>query len=415
MLAFVHGCKAGMAEAALRDLYLPRIQRGDEGFATNTLGAGSAILAALAHCFDRGNWGAFPPTADAPEPLTPESKLLVLTEAGQQLAAVRSYASAETERCYIEARQLSQELDDRPRLLRVLYGLWLVQVFRAQSRPALDFAYRILDTTEHLGAPFLLPAARRAICSTHFYRGEFRDTHEHAGRGLEASSAQTVPASQRHLVADAIAFLIAYRGMSAWHMGQRERGLRMVDRAVSRAAHQGLAHSQAALLWVSAVGRQWDDDPQATLALAEQTARIAGEKGFRIWGKGGKILAAWARARLGHDPNECAAVMEPIIKTWGNNGEALLKPYWLLLLAEVHEIAKQDRKVLKLVEEARGLADETGEHWADAPLCRVSARALRGDPAQARALLEEARAIAVKQGSRPTLERVEADLAALDG
>lgn len=50
-----HGCRAGRHKEALEEVFLPRIQRGDEHFSGKQLGAHSADLGALAGMFD-GNW-----------------------------------------------------------------------------------------------------------------------------------------------------------------------------------------------------------------------------------------------------------------------------------------------------------------------------------------------------------------------
>src|SRR6202008_4132274 len=57
-LAVVCGCHAGLFREALREVYIPRIQRGNASFAAKVLGARGALLSVLAHFFEQGCWGS---------------------------------------------------------------------------------------------------------------------------------------------------------------------------------------------------------------------------------------------------------------------------------------------------------------------------------------------------------------------
>src|SRR5215467_1908940 len=55
-LAVICGCNAGLFRKALHEVYIPRIQRGDASFASNVLGVRGALLLALAHFFEKGQF-----------------------------------------------------------------------------------------------------------------------------------------------------------------------------------------------------------------------------------------------------------------------------------------------------------------------------------------------------------------------
>ena len=57
-LAVICGCNAGLFHEALREVYIPRIQRGDAFFAAKVLGARGALLSVLVHFFEHGRWGS---------------------------------------------------------------------------------------------------------------------------------------------------------------------------------------------------------------------------------------------------------------------------------------------------------------------------------------------------------------------
>src|SRR5215831_14633059 len=55
-LAVICGCHAGLYREALREVYIPRIQRGNASFAANVLGVRGALLSVLAHFFKHGRF-----------------------------------------------------------------------------------------------------------------------------------------------------------------------------------------------------------------------------------------------------------------------------------------------------------------------------------------------------------------------
>src|ERR1700748_177799 len=87
--AVICGCNAGLFREALREVYIPRIQRGDNCFAANVLGATGPLLSVLVQFFAYGRWGSLAETAIEGQSLTAEDKLFILMQAGPYLSATR--------------------------------------------------------------------------------------------------------------------------------------------------------------------------------------------------------------------------------------------------------------------------------------------------------------------------------------
>jgi tetratricopeptide (TPR) repeat protein len=85
--AVVHGCRAGRQQEAYQEVYLRRIQRGDESFSTRKLGAIGSELSALSGFFDRP-WDQ--PSAS----LTSAVQAFLLSEVGARLRALGRLAEA---------------------------------------------------------------------------------------------------------------------------------------------------------------------------------------------------------------------------------------------------------------------------------------------------------------------------------
>jgi len=96
----------GLYREALHEVYIPRIQRGDDSFAANILGARSALLSVLVHFFERGRWGSLAQTTVAGQSLTAEDQLFILMQAGMYQAATRGMAASEAQICYDRAECL---------------------------------------------------------------------------------------------------------------------------------------------------------------------------------------------------------------------------------------------------------------------------------------------------------------------
>jgi hypothetical protein len=116
------GCNAGLFREALREVYIPRIQRGNAYFAANVLGARGPLLSALAHFFEHGRWGSLVEPAVEGQSLTAEDQLFILMQAATYLTATRGMGALEVRICYKRAESLCQSLNDLRLLCLVLMG-----------------------------------------------------------------------------------------------------------------------------------------------------------------------------------------------------------------------------------------------------------------------------------------------------
>jgi hypothetical protein len=113
--AAICGCNAGLFHAALNEVYIPRIQRGNASYTANILGAKGPLLAVLVHFFEQGRWGSPVATAIEGQSLTAEDQLFILMQAALFLTATRGYSAPEARICYECAEPLCHSLN-HPRL-----------------------------------------------------------------------------------------------------------------------------------------------------------------------------------------------------------------------------------------------------------------------------------------------------------
>ena len=142
-LAVSCGCQAGLYRQVLHEIYIPRIQRGEDAFAANVLGARGALLSALAHFFEGGRWGAVVQGGTAGQSLTPEDQLFILMQAGMQLTAIRGMGAPEARLCYERAEALCQSLQRPLTLYSALTGQWLFYLITDKLSATMRIAQRV--------------------------------------------------------------------------------------------------------------------------------------------------------------------------------------------------------------------------------------------------------------------------------
>ena len=142
-LAAICGCRAGLFRDVLHEIYIPRIQRGDDSFAANVLGARGALLSILIHLFEDDRWESPVQKGAEEQSLTAEDQLYILLQAAVNITAMRE-AAPEARLCYERAESLCHSLN-RPLLLYVaLMGLCRYYTIVGKASAATQFAKRLV-------------------------------------------------------------------------------------------------------------------------------------------------------------------------------------------------------------------------------------------------------------------------------
>ena len=172
-VAVICGCNAGLFREALHDVYMPRIQRGDAGFAANVLGVRGTLLSVLIHFFENGRWRSPIRTGVEGQSLTAEDHLFILMQAAAYLTITRGVGAPEARICYERAESLCHSLN-RPLLLYVaLMGLWRYSFVTDKLSRAMPLAKRLYSLAEEQNDSSLMIGACSAVGTTQYYLGEF--------------------------------------------------------------------------------------------------------------------------------------------------------------------------------------------------------------------------------------------------
>jgi predicted ATPase/DNA-binding winged helix-turn-helix (wHTH) protein len=119
---------------------------------------------------------------DTPERAQQELTLQV-TLSGP-LTITKGYAAPEVEKAYIRAWELCRQLEERPKLFRVLSGLAAFYQMRAELQIGREFAEQCLKLAQSIGNSILLGAAYDEVGSALFWLGELTPAREHLEQGI---------------------------------------------------------------------------------------------------------------------------------------------------------------------------------------------------------------------------------------
>ena len=259
-LSVVYGCNAGLFRQALHEVYIPRIQRGEASFAANVLGARGALLFALAHFFEDGNWGSLRESGVEGQRLAEEDRLFILLQAGLYLTATRGYSAPEARSCYERAESLCRSLN-RPLLLYMaLLGQWHCSVLTDKLTATLQIAKRLYSLALEQNDPAQMIAAYRALAGTHHFLGDFVAAREYAMSGFQIWRSGGLRSHKEDLDASVV-ICLCYAALSEWHFGEVVSSRAIMAEAMALAQELEDKHALAGTLHFAAILGQLENNP----------------------------------------------------------------------------------------------------------------------------------------------------------
>ncbi len=366
-----HYTQAGLQHAAL-DYWKRAGQRAFERSAyveaLEHLGQGLALLKALPEGAERA-----------------EHELDFHTTRGPGLIATKGYADPEVKDTYVRAQELGHQVGQPSRAFSALRGLWMVHEMRGELHTARELGEQLLSMTSSLPDPASLIEVHRACGNTLFWLGEFGLAREH----LEHAIALYQPDTHRSLAfrygSDPKVVCLFYNALTLWLLGYPDQALRQCRQALN-AAH-GLPHSLAAAHNWLAMLHQMRGDLSASQDTAAAAVAMSRKHGFPHWLAMGRMLQGWAtamqtltgsRKRVHRwmlkdhtfPAGDGATQLEDGLAAWQATGSALLRPYFLSLVAEVQHKSGQLDAALHSLDQALQAVEEHGERFYEAELYR---------------------------------------------
>ena len=404
--AVICGCNAGLFREALHEVYIPRIQRGNDSFAANVLGARGPLLSVLVHFFEHGRWGSLVETVVERQSLTAEDQLFIFMQAGLYLTTTRGFASPEARICYEHTEPLCHSLS-RPRLLNVaLMGRWRYSLVTEKMTATMQIAKRIYSLALKQNDPAAMIGGCAALAPTLCLLGDFETAREYAMRGVEIWRSGGVQLVEEIMESPVVC--LAYKAICEWHLGETVSYQTTKAESISLAKERRDPNALALALYFATITAGLERNPAEVERFASELIELSTRYNFAFWLPGANVLRGWARSVSGDTVEGISRIEQGIedYRAIGNRGTST----WLALKAEALHLADRTSEALEVIKEAEALAERFELRWWSAEFHRLRAvflTAIGADEAQIQGSFCEAIRIARAQKSVSLEKRAE--------
>ena len=322
-------------------------------------------------------------------------RLKLQTSYGQALLWSKGYADKEAKAAFVRAEELASGIDDTAERMKIYYGQCLGNLLRGEYALAQGLAESLLRDAQHSERSQDAAFARRVLGLTNHMQGAFAEAQTLFEQALNSADG----GGKFSVGLDMVAAAKAYLSHTVWVRGEFARARSLIDEAVARAVAASDIPDQCTAYSFECIFAMMRNDAETALAAAGKLIAVAQEHGTRLFMASARVYAGWARASLGQTSahqNE----LEQALAAYTGEGNRFFVPFYTGLLAAI-QMETQDEKAraAERVDEALALAQQTGEHWADAFLHRLRGEILLKLDAANKAPAEDAfrTAIAVAQ------------------
>jgi serine/threonine protein kinase/tetratricopeptide (TPR) repeat protein len=313
----------------------------------------------------------------------------------------KGYAVAEVGRAYERARELSRQVDDPSRVIPVLIGMSAHHIVSGEIRIAHDISLEMLALFERLGDPHLQMIGEWSVGAALFHLGALEAGHQHLEKAMTLYDPAFHGARVWQTGIEPGIFCRCELSRTTTLRGYPDTGLAMVQDAVAAAG--ALDHPQPrafALLFEMFVhlARRTPREVQRTY---EQLAVVCHAHGIAQEMYWAAPLVGRALIEMG-DLNRGLRVLEEGLAAHTLSRSALIRPYYLVLLAGAQLRAGRLDRAQASLDESTRVAEATGQHSYDAEHSRLQAEVFGAAGAAESAELKyrEALELSQRQGAR---------------
>jgi DNA-binding winged helix-turn-helix (wHTH) protein/predicted ATPase len=337
-----------------------------------------------------------------------QQELSLQVTLGVALTATQGFAAPEVVRAYARAWELCAQVGETPQLPSVLGGVGRFYILRGEFQTARDVGTRLLVMAEATADAALLQAAHNALGVVSVYAGDFAAALDHLERGIERHDLnQHSPAMSPafRLVPSRVTCAI-HAAWALWMLGYPDRAVARIQEALTLARSIDHPFSLSYTCHLAAGLHRWRREYQAVRELEDEASTHDTEHGFELLLTAGVVHRGWLLAERGEGEEGLAQIREGLARH-REIGATVLVPAFLALMAEVYQKLGRPAEGLSAVTEALMVARQSGQHFWEAELHRltgvltVQTEASRGRGAgDGESHFLQAIAVARRQGAR---------------
>ncbi len=294
---------------------------------------------------------------------------------GYALQTAGSFGSPEALRAFHRSVELSKKIGNMPGLFQALDGLCygVSSHIASDNTAGLAIARQMLDIAQESGDPQLLQQAHFALGHLLFWIGDFVASRHHH----EQSSAldERIPPEQRLDSTDRICGLSSrvYLPCLLWLQGFPEQAQIASRLSLEQSRQRAHPHTLAFALYSAAMLQCWLNNPDAVLALTEESLGLCQKNNLVLWQASSVVLQGWALAKQGNADGikqiklcneQMRAVMGGVIM------------FYNIPLAEVLLQHGQAAESLGVLDETLAEGERKNDHHFEAELHRIKGECL---------------------------------------
>ena len=313
---------------------------------------------------------------------------------GFSTATSLGYAMPEVVTALERAREIAEQLGERPQLVPALWGLWAYYCTRPQLQDAREMGERLLRIATTANDPMLLVAGHTALGIALQFLGHWEASHAHFERAVAVHDPSRWRDSLRLFMWEPGVLARSRMIRTAWLLGRTDEAIVHKQAALELARESGDPRTLALTLVFVTTGDQLLGRPDDALAHSKLGIAICDEHGIaqeRAW------LATyfgWAVAET-QDADEGIRLMQASIATLRGMHAEITLPFYLGVLAETQAKHGHRADALRSIHEGLTVSRRTQDVGYDAYLLR-----LRGELELDESSLRDAIALAHTQGAQ---------------
>jgi DNA-binding winged helix-turn-helix (wHTH) protein/tetratricopeptide (TPR) repeat protein len=302
------------------------------------------------------------------------------TTLGLTYMAAKGYATPEVGTAYNRAQTLCRQLDDTPRLGRVLGGSWIFHLARAEFHTAREMAEKMLELGHKTNDPAILGPAHHGVGQVLFHTGEFGPAGEHLEQAFALFTRQMVSSPDAvRSVQDGRVISLGFLAFCLWHLGYPDRALRKAREALTLARELSHPFTLAYGLFFVAAVHGFRGEHALVHEPNEEMLALSLEHEFPVFVAAGvfvRSLMLLAQGKIGIA--EGIAQIRQMMDASRATGAVSGHPMLLAVLAELLMGAGQIEEGLASLAEAQATVDRTGERRYDTRLSFTKGTLLLG-------------------------------------
>jgi predicted ATPase len=278
------------------------------------------------------------------------------------------------------ALELTNQVQDEPRLIPIIDGLRMLHLARADLRSARELAERVLTIANKSDDSVVLDAALYGVGAVALISGEFGLARDRLERVMVSrASTSALSAAGIPMLHDPAVNSRALAAVTLWFLGFPDEAGKLARDAVRNARELGHPLTLGNVLVFASVVRTCRHEFEELKQHAAELQTLATEHGFSRLDPTGMMFDGWALVHQQGVQRGLARIREGVT-SYESTSLLLFRPWYLALLAQALASAGRIDEAFSALDTAIASVDRTGERWWEAELYRIRGEVVLASP-----------------------------------